>query len=215
MSKIRVRYQTYEFDATDIHIRSLRDKQEFDYSSKATNLGVSEASWPLFGVVWPSGEVLAHLMFEFNIEGKRILELGCGLGLASLVLNNRFANITATDYNPDAQTFLEENVKLNKGDLIPFFRADWAKKNEKLGKYDLIIGSDLLYERNQINDLSSFINKHANDSCEVVIIDPGRGNYNKFTKEMTDNGYDFTDNKVKNCDYLEKLYNGRVLYYTK
>ena len=39
-------------------------------------------------------------MFEFEIAGKRILEVGCGIGLASLVLNHRPGDITATDHHP-------------------------------------------------------------------------------------------------------------------
>ena len=43
---------------------------------------------------------------------KRILEVGCGLGLASLVLNERSADISATDYHPEVETFLKINTEL-------------------------------------------------------------------------------------------------------
>ena len=68
MATLRVRYQTIEFGTTDIHIRSLRDNQEFsDDKGEAEALGISSASWPLFGIVWPSGEVLAQLMVDYAI----------------------------------------------------------------------------------------------------------------------------------------------------
>ena len=126
MSSMRVRYQTIEFDDVDIHVRTLRDKQQYaDPQEVAADLGISSASWPLFGVIWLSGEVLAHLMLTYEVEGKKILEVGCGIGLASLVLNHRLADITATDHHPEAEAFLKENVKLNKGTEIPFIRAAW------------------------------------------------------------------------------------------
>jgi predicted nicotinamide N-methyase len=121
MSSLRISYQTVEFGEVDIHLRTLRDRQQYpDNDNTARELGISPASWSLFGVVWDSGEVLAHFMFDFRIKGKRILEVGCGIGLASLVLNHRLANITATDYHPEAEYFLQENVTLNKGNAIPF-----------------------------------------------------------------------------------------------
>ncbi len=51
----------------------------------------------------PDGEGLALLMLDYDIKGKRILEMGCGIDLASLVLNSRRADITATDRHPQAR----------------------------------------------------------------------------------------------------------------
>ena len=100
MSHFRVHYQTLEFDKTDIHVLTRRDKQEFsDDDNTAFNLRISSAVWPLLSVIWSSGEVLAHLMFKHEVKGLKILEVGCGIGLASLVLNHRLADITATDYH--------------------------------------------------------------------------------------------------------------------
>src|SRR5690606_9671466 len=47
-------------------------------------LGISSAQWGLFGQVWPVGTLLAEAMDTAEVEGKRILELGCGIGLPSL-----------------------------------------------------------------------------------------------------------------------------------
>ena len=56
MSSLRFRYQTLEFGNADIHVRSLRDNQQFsDDDDIALKLGISSATWPLFGVVWASG----------------------------------------------------------------------------------------------------------------------------------------------------------------
>lgn len=58
MPSLRFRYQTIEFGGAgnmDIHVRTLRDKQQFsDINQLAENLGISSASWPIFGVVWDS-----------------------------------------------------------------------------------------------------------------------------------------------------------------
>jgi hypothetical protein len=67
-------------------------------------------------------------MEMFDIEGKRILEVGCGVGLTSLMLNSRVAGITATDHHPEAESYLQLNVDLNKRRAIPFVRSGWEQK---------------------------------------------------------------------------------------
>ena len=92
MPAFRIRYQTIEIGDVDIHLRTLRDRQQYDDPDHiAEDLGISSATWPIFGIVWPSGEVLAQFMSDFQIEGKRILEVGCGIGLTSLLSQPPFS----------------------------------------------------------------------------------------------------------------------------
>lgn len=192
MTTPRVRYQTFEFGKTDIHVKTLRNRQEYsDPEHIAERLGISSANWSLFGVVWAAGEILARLMHDYDIEGLRILEVGCGIGLASLVLNERYANITATDRHPEAEKFLASNAKLNDGKVIPFVRTGWADEVSDLGNFDLIIGADLLYEIDHADELAHFINQHAKPICQVIIIDPFRKHYVQFSKQMVEFGYDY------------------------
>ncbi|WP_100265049.1 class I SAM-dependent methyltransferase [Mariprofundus ferrinatatus] len=218
MSSLRVRYQTIEFGDVDIHLRTLRDNQEFsDDHGEAEALGISSATWPLFGIVWPSGEVLARLMADFDINGKRILEVGCGIALSSHVLNQRDADITATDYHPEAGSFLQENTELNRASDIPYVRTGWADEKTDLGEFDLIIGSDLLYEQEHAELLSEFINQHARAHCEVIIVDPGRGKHARFSRLMVKHGFSHSQSRPINTDeYLERpLPRGQVLRYKR
>lgn len=214
MPSFRIRYQTIEFGDVDIHVRTLRDNQQYaDVEGVASKLGISSATWPIFGVIWTSGEVLAHLMFDYQIEGKRILEVGCGIGLASLVLNHRLADITATDYHPEAEGFLVQNVKLNNGPEIPFVRTGWDDRDIGLGEFDLIIGSDLLYEAGHVKSLSGFIDRHAELHCEVIIVDPGRGHSGRFSKTMSTLGYTPGNSNPVSMDLPGHPFKGQVLHY--
>lgn len=216
MHSLRVRYQTIEFDNVDIHVRTLRDNQQFsDVDGVAEELGISSATWPIFGIVWDSGEVLANLMMDYTIQDKRILEVGCGIALASLMLNHREADITATDYHPEAGNFLAENVLLNKGKEIPFVRTGWEDDDSGLGEFDVVIGSDLLYEREHVELLAAFIEQHAKSSCEVILIDPGRGHHARFSKKMVSLGYAHSQSKPENSDYLSQPFRGQVLRYLR
>lgn len=216
MTSLRFRYQTIEFGSSDIHLRTLRDKQQFeDIDGVAEKLGINSSTWPLFGIVWDSSKVLAHFMFDYKIEGKRILEVGCGMALSSLMLNERKADITATDYHPEVEKFLVENVLLNKGKDIPYIRTDWADNDSELGKFDLIIGSDILYERDHIELLSHFLEQHTHPHCEIIIVDPGRAQYARFSKKMISLGYTHSQSKPENIDYLTQPFKGHILRYQR
>ena len=216
MTNLRLCYQTVEFGGTDIHLCTLRDKQEFhDPKDIAKQLGICSASWPIFGVIWPSSLVLAHFMSDYQTDSKRILEIGCGMALSSLLLNKQCADITATDYHPEVQKFLQRNALLNEDRAIAYEQVNWADKNDKLGLFDLIIGSDLLYEDNHIELLASFIEAHSMPSCEVVIVDPGRGRKNKLSSRMMEFGFTSSHHKPSHTDYLEQEFKGHILQFKR
>jgi predicted nicotinamide N-methyase len=216
MTDLRLRYQTVEFGDIDVHLCTLRNNQEFhDPDGVAEKLGISSATWPLFGIVWPSGFVLAHHVLGMQTESKRILEVGCGVGLSSLLLNKQSADITATDYHPEVDTFLQRNASLNGDKPIAFERVDWAESDSDLGKFDLIIGSDLLYEDEHAPILAEFIEAHAKPECEVVVVDPGRGRKNKLRGQLEQRGFTFSEEKPVDTTYLEKEFKGYVLSFKR
>lgn len=216
MTNPRLSYQTVEFGKIDIHLCTLRDKQEFyDPEGIAEKLGIGSAIWPLFGIIWPSSLVLAHFIDDYETDSKRILEVGCGMALSSLLLNKQCADITATDYHPESNKFLQRNALLNKDKAIAFERVDWADKNDNLGLYDLIIGSDILYEDNHIELLANFIEAHAKPTCEVIIVDPGRGRKNKLSSRMIEFGFTSSQQKPTHTDYLDQEFKGYILKYER
>ncbi len=215
MDKARVRYQTFEFDGTDIHVRTLRDKQQFeDNAQEAMRLGICSASWPMFGVVWDSGEVLARMMHTYDVKGLRILEVGCGIGLASIVLSARCSDVTASDYHPEANGYLQFNAKLNDLPPIAFVRTDWANTYPELGEFDLIIGSDVLYEQTHVELLSQFIERHAKPKCQVIFVDANRGWRGKFSKRMMALGYSHVPHAAITSQ-LKESYKGSVLNFSR
>lgn len=216
MTNLRLRYQTIEFGNLDIHICTLRDEQQFhDPEGVAEELGISSALWPIFGVIWPSSLVLAHFMNSYETGSKRILEVGCGMALSSLLLSKKQADITATDYHPEAEKFLLRNTRLNGEEPIAFERLDWADGNTQLGLFDLIIGSDLLYEDQHVELLANFIALHAKPVCEVVVVDPGRGRKNKLSACMIALGFTSVHHKPSHTDYLDQEFKGHILSFTR
>lgn len=202
--------------AAALTIRSLLDKQQYaDPLGESEALGISSAAWPLFGLLWPSGHVLARAMAQRVVTDERILELGCGLGLASLVAHRRGADVTASDCHPLAGAFLLENLHLNALAHMPYFIADWKTPLPALGLFDLIIGSDVLYERDEAGVLPQFIQRHALAKAEVMIVDPDRGNRSAFNRNMKALGFLLTDTRADCIQADGSAYKGRILSYRR
>ena len=223
-------YQTKEewvaiAGAAPLQMRSLLDRQQFsDPLGAAARLGISSATWPLFGMLWPSGAHLAARLAVHALQpGQRILEVGCGLALASLVGHRRGADITASDCHPLAAEFLRANLALNGLLPMKYRHGEWdgtleggALQEAVSLRYELIIGSDVLYDRDACTALAGFIGRHASDATasEVWLVDPERGNRPAFTRLMAAQGYALKQTRLDTlATPTEPAYRGRLLRY--
>jgi predicted nicotinamide N-methyase len=211
-----------------LHIRSLLDKQQFsDVDGAAARMGISSATWPIFGLLWPSGQQLAMRMaVHALIANERIIEIGCGLGLASLVAHRRGADVTASDCHPLAAEFLRENERLNALSPMPYRHGFWSNAEMSgsdpieqaqprvRGRFDLIIGSDILYERDDSGALPWFIAQHANPGAQIWIVDPDRANRAAFTRQMRAIGMSVSELRLDSKRVADTpAYKGRLLIY--
>jgi predicted nicotinamide N-methyase len=216
--------------AANLVIRSLLDRQQFsDPQGDAERLGISSASWPLFGLLWPSGALLAARMATHLLApGTRVLEVGCGLALASLVGHRRGADITASDCHPLAAQFLAHNLRLNALPPMAYRHGDWASPQAPSAldgarwaggvqqRYDLIIGSDVLYDRDASTALAGFIVRHAAAQAEVWIVDPNRGNRAGFSAAMAQAGFTLVEAHLHQVAQGDSAaYRGRMLTYSR
>jgi predicted nicotinamide N-methyase len=214
--------------AQRLHIRSLLDRnQYFDPAGDAESLGISSATWPLFGMLWPSGSRLAeHMALRPVNAAEHILEIGCGLALASLVAHRRGAHVTASDCHPLAAGFLLCNLRINGLAPMPYVHGQWGGDAQLAPddttqaalrqRYDLIMGSDVLYERDAKGDLARFIASHASPVVEVCIIDPDRSNRSAFSQRMLALGFTLQEERLDiAATESSEAYKGRMMTYRR
>lgn len=231
----------YQTRLRTIHIRgqepleiyTLLDRQQYyDPTGAAKRLGICSASWPLFGMLWPSGLQLAKKIIKRPVQpDQKILEIGCGLGLASLMARRLGANVTASDRHPLARAFLSKNAARNLVPEISYRHGQWGWDQgisiKDTGapliseRYDLVIGSDLLYDPSSPNQVAEFIHQVAEANAEVWVMDPNRGYRNRFSRAMSDYGFSLAhDKKIQrpyayNLDEIPQPYSGRFLVYKR
>jgi predicted nicotinamide N-methyase len=100
---------------------------------------------PYWAELWPAAFALAEALPD--VRGARVVELGCGLGLVSLVAARKGAEVTATDWAPDAIELLRRNARRNGLELrveVRDWREPWAER------FDLALAADVLYERRNV-----------------------------------------------------------------
>jgi predicted nicotinamide N-methyase len=127
---------------------------------------------PYWAELWPSGVALARHVATLELAGLKVLELGCGLGLPSLVAAVRGADVLATDWAEDAIDLLRENAERN-GAAVRVARMRWSEPEPLLraAPWDLVLGADLLYEERNAEQLTALLPRLGG---EVILAEPGR-----------------------------------------
>ncbi len=208
-------------------IQSLLDQQQFyDPEAKAERLGICSAAWPLFGLLWPSSVQLAMRLMKHPIgTDKKLLEIGCGLGIASLTARSMGHDVTASDRHPLAGKFLNINAQLNHLPIIRFKHGQWGDvptpslddTNAPMltGQYDHIMASDVLYEPCSAVQVAAFIHEFAQPDCTVWVIDPNRGYHNQLTKQMALYNFALDEHTRLTHPVNQQPYRGRLLVYSR
>src|SRR4051812_10009182 len=131
---------------------------------------------PYSSVLWRSGVALARELAGVELEGRRVVELGCGLGVPSLVAARAGAEVLATDGEPEALEMVERNAREN-GVVVETARVAWDAA-PALGPFDLVLAADVLYERSSVALLLSLLPRLG--AREALIADPGRPAADEF-----------------------------------
>ncbi len=144
---------------------------------------------PYWAELWPSGVALAELLASdaAALRHARVLELGCGLGLPSIVAAHLGAQVTATDYYPEALDLLHVNAALN-GVSLRTREVDWRTPPD-LGRFDVVIAADVLYERWQTPAMVDMLARTVLPNGTAIIVDPERVTARDFAGAATFRGF--------------------------
>lgn len=150
-----------------------------------------EEMCPYFGILWPAGRVLAEMAVDLRGRigsGSSVLEVGCGLALPALIFAKLGLRPTTMDIHPDVPKFLERNCQENGLEVLPCIWADWSKW---VGpeRWDLVLASDVLYDKVQPQTLLSFLDRVVAPGGRAMVADPGRGYWSGFLDDARANGW--------------------------
>jgi ETFB lysine methyltransferase len=149
---------------------------------------VQDERLPYWADIWPSARILADRVAVMSVNERRFLELGCGAGLVSVAAAMAGFDVTATDYYDEALRFTALNVLLNTGVLIETRSADWRRFPHDIGRFELVVASDVLYEREHAGLIAAVLDRTLSGRGSAIIADPGRLAAPEFIDQCTERG---------------------------
>ena len=143
---------------------------------------------PYFGILWPAAEALSEFVAENPalVKNKTVLELGCGLGLPSLVASHVGGKVLATDFHPDVEEYFSRNCRHSSVECS-YKRLNWREENVDQ-KFDVVIGSDVLYESKHPKEVALGLLRFVKEGGTIILSDPGRSYLQQFITAMNDLG---------------------------
>jgi len=102
---------------------------------------VQDERLPYWADLWPSARVLAATLLREHGQGKRLLEMGCGLGLDTIAAMHAGFTVTSTDYYEDALHVARANARRNLGREPEIRMVNWREWPEDLGTFDVVMSA--------------------------------------------------------------------------
>ena len=149
---------------------------------------VMDERLPYWADLWPSAQILAEEVRTMRLSGQRFLELGCGLGLVAIGAALAGAEVMATDYYEDAVLFAKLNALDATGRAIGTRMVNWVDMPADLGRFDVVVASDVLYEHRYAPLVANAIATTLVRGGEAIVADPGRIALQAFLDECTERG---------------------------
>jgi predicted nicotinamide N-methyase len=168
---------------------------------------------PYWAELWDSaigiGRNLANRGDQFS-TAPRVLDLGCGMGLAGTVAAALGARVLFADLEPPALLLARLN-SLAWRRRVRTRRLNW--QTDRLDeRFDLILGADILYERKQWDFLEPFWRAHVAPKGTVLLGEPGRQTGDLFIDWITARGWRLTRHaeKVETREQAIRLFELRL-----
>lgn len=145
---------------------------------------------PYWAELWAGAVALAHDVSRRSLRGRPTLELGCGLGLPSIAAARAGGRVLATDWSPEALAATEENARRN-GVELETLRCAWddAAALVERGPWPLVLASDVLYERRNVEQLLALLPRLVDETGLILLADPGRTPAELFLREAAAQGW--------------------------
>lgn len=130
---------------------------------------------PFWAYPWAGGVALARVVFDepHLVRGRRVLDLGCGGGVAALACAQAGASVVANDVDPWALAVTRIAAR-RQGLHLRTLRHDFAQEPAGIEQYDVVLCSELAYDRSAAPAERSALERAASAGARVLVADSGR-----------------------------------------
>jgi predicted nicotinamide N-methyase len=140
--------------------------------------------------LWPTALTMGQILSLANWPpGTRVLELGCGIGFVGLAALAAGWQVTFSDYVAIAVEVAMVNALRNGFEAAEGQVFAWQQPPPS-AQFAAIIGSDILYEKNNHAALLDLLEKMLRPDGTVWLGDPGRYHVAAFVELAWQRGFD-------------------------
>jgi predicted nicotinamide N-methyase len=177
-------------DAPDLLAEILREREPPGVETRDTATAAAHQArvavtagvhMPYWGLLWPSGIALAEevLAKPDMLRGRRVLELGCGLGATATAALDAGASLLAADCFDEALLFTSYNSLRNTGQTPRTALLDWRTEAGRAAclaaaPFDLLLAADVLYEQENLDPLLALVPDLLAPDGAFWLAEPGR-----------------------------------------
>ncbi|SDO90355.1 class I SAM-dependent methyltransferase [Desulforhopalus singaporensis] len=141
-SKYKLTFDTLKAGEKKIRLLKIEDLEQF-LDGKDPFADVSE--FPFWIRLWDSAIILSYVLAnQQRTEGKRLLELGAGLGAPGLMAAAAGFDVTLSDYEDIILDFQRVSAAASKLDNVHFCHLDWLNP-PSLEPFDVLAGAEILF----------------------------------------------------------------------
>jgi predicted nicotinamide N-methyase len=170
MFSIKQFYRTYETEAAEVVINGKKFSILLPrYLDQFINAKDVLHDFPLWAKIWKASWVLSGYLAELPPDvNQRLLEIGAGVGLVSIVATTFGHQITMTEYNSDALNFARANACLNNCPGLPIKKLDWNHPRIK-DQFDLIVAAEVIYDEASFPPLIRLFKSNLKPGGEIIL----------------------------------------------
>ncbi len=152
-----------------------------DTAAVARQSLASGSHLPYWALLWPSGMALAEALLARpeEVRSRRVLELGCGLGVTAIAALACGADLWVADVFAEALLFCRYNTLRNAGRTPHTLPANWRTEAGRdacraLGSFDVVLAADVLYEEDDREPLAQWVPQLLAPQGVFWLAEPGR-----------------------------------------
>lgn len=185
MEKVKVNYPVKLTAVQDGLMLYLPDQEQVKPVYEASLQKDPATAFPFWSKIWPSALALSSFLKEEQgfIKGKKVLELGAGIGLPSFAVAELASGITISDHATEAVALMQKNIQYLGLQHVKARQLDWNHLPEDVNA-EIVLLSDVNYAPDQFNALLALIRKFAEQGSSIILSTPQRITITPFAEAL-------------------------------